>query len=100
MLSQVSHSQGRCPGRAHIMKDHDGASDLPMAVMDRRGRIFNGGFGSVSTDQDTIRCQGHGLVFSDCECHRIARLCASDAINDSEYLFKRMTDRFDVRPPG
>jgi len=100
VLGQVTHSQGRCTGRAHVMEDDDPPGDLTLAVMDGRGRIFNGGFCSVSADQDAIGCEADGLVFPDGECHGIARFGARSAVDDSEHFFKGVTHGLGLRPSG
>ena len=75
------------PADAH---DH-GTRHPPAAVVDRRGRIFNGEFGPVAPYQDAVRSQTYGLVFLYRLLHRIARGFARYAVDNLKDFGKGTT---------
>ena len=100
VLSQIGHSQGRFANRAHVVKDHDGTGDLSMTVVYGCRRVFDRQFVSVTADQRAIWRQTHRFVFSNGECHGVARWLARSAVDDSEYFLEWMACSLLLRPAG
>jgi hypothetical protein len=57
VLGEIRHSERQRPSQVHVMKHHDSAGHLSLAVVDRCGGIFDLGFDSVASDQDAVRRQ-------------------------------------------
>jgi hypothetical protein len=55
VLGEIRHSERQRPCRVQVMKHHDSAGHLSLAVVDGCGGIFDLGFDSIASDQDAVR---------------------------------------------
>ena len=85
---------------AHIMENNHRSDDAACPVVDRRRRIFNGGFKSVAADEDAIHSQSHRLIFLDGHLHGVSSGLAGGAVNNAEDFGEGFASGFFAAPPG
>src|SRR5216684_6969909 len=71
VLGRVGHLVRHGSRRAHIVEDDYRPYNAAYAVVDRGGGIFNGGFKTVTADQDAVQTESDSSVLLNSHLHRI-----------------------------
>src|ERR1700680_174087 len=94
MLGPMRHLEYHLASHAHVMKHDHCPSDLTVPVVDGSGRVFDCGFISVPSNQNTIRGKPYDLVQLNCQLQGIGGGFMRNAVDDLKHLGKRMTHCF------
>src|ERR1700694_1214648 len=103
MLRKMRHFKRSGPGRGHVMERHHRPGYTPVQVTDRRYRVFNSTFESISSNQNTVdgvRGGARDLTSLHYDFHNIANRRSANAIDDSEHVCYGTPQSFLPAPPN
>ncbi len=100
VLGKVQHLQTPLAGHDDVAEDNNGAKDVALAIVNRRGRVFDGRLVAIAPDQDVVALQTDFLVVLDRQAGRILRVLPGQPIRHVEDLCQRSRECFRSGPAG
>ena len=98
MLGEMRHFEDHRASHADVVKNNYSACDLAVAIVDWRGRIFDGGFIPVPSNQNAVRGKPHGSILLNCKFGCIWRGQPRSSVDDVKDFCDWMADCFLAGP--
>ena len=72
MLRQMGHLYFDGPGHRHVVKNDYRSVHHPVLIMDWSGRIFDGKFSPVTSNQNALSGKSHSFVLLECRFQKLS----------------------------